>query len=151
MRLTSAPTEKGRAMSDLRLYRVMRDLEGKHCGNEYLGNLVTCGACKYWEDGKCWNLKGLNKTDGIVNADDFCSYGERRLDEEVRMKVTKHEQSLIHEVMLMAYEQGIEEGRKQALTEIKAHKEQLHKQRMDKDFSHRPEKNTYSDDWRKLP
>ena len=26
------------------------------------------------------------------------------------MKVTKHEQSLIHEVMLMAYEQGIEEG-----------------------------------------
>jgi hypothetical protein len=36
-------------MSDIRLYRVMRDLEGKHCGNEYLGNLVTCGECKHWE------------------------------------------------------------------------------------------------------
>ena len=35
------------------------------------------GECKYWSDGKCWNLKGLNKTDGVVNAYDFCSYGER--------------------------------------------------------------------------
>ena len=73
---------------------------------------------------------------------------ERPGEENCVMKVTKHEQSLIHECMLMAYEQGIEEGRKQALTEIKALKEQLHKQRMDKDFSHRPEKNSYSDDWR---
>ena len=39
--------------------------------------VVRCKDCKYWKEGKCWNLKGLNKTDGIVNADDFCSYGER--------------------------------------------------------------------------
>ena len=41
-------------------------------------DIVRCRECKYWKEGKCWNLKGLNKTDGIVNADDFCSYGERR-------------------------------------------------------------------------
>ena len=40
-------------------------------------DIVRCGECKFWNEGKCWNLKGLNKTDGIVNADDFCSYGER--------------------------------------------------------------------------
>ena len=32
------------------------------------------------------------------------------------------------------------------------HKEmEMHKEMMEKDFSHSPEKNTYSDDWRKLP
>lgn len=31
------------------------------------------------------------------------------------MKVTTHEQALIHEVMLMAYEQGIEEGYRRAI------------------------------------
>ena len=41
-------------------------------------DIVRCRECKYWKEGKCWNMKGLNKTDGIVNADDFCSYGERR-------------------------------------------------------------------------
>lgn len=44
--------------------------------------VVRCKDCKYWKEGKCWNLKGLNKTDGIVNADDFCSYGEREDGEE---------------------------------------------------------------------
>lgn len=39
--------------------------------------IIRCGECKYWNEGKCWNLKGLNKTDGTVDADDFCSYGER--------------------------------------------------------------------------
>ena len=43
--------------------------------------LIRCGECIYWHDGRCWNMKGLNKTDGVVNADDFCSYGERRTDE----------------------------------------------------------------------
>ena len=41
-------------------------------------DIVRCGECKYWNEGKCWNMKGLNKTDGAVDADDFCSYGERR-------------------------------------------------------------------------
>ena len=41
-------------------------------------DIVRCGECKYWNEGKCWNMKGLNKTDGVVDADDFCSYGERK-------------------------------------------------------------------------
>lgn len=74
---------KEQTMSDLRLYRVMRNLEGKHCGNEYLGNLVTCGECRY-----CKKKRGTFKGEPIifyrctennrdVEADDFCSYGER--------------------------------------------------------------------------
>lgn len=40
-------------------------------------DIVRCGECKYWNEGNCWNMKGLNKTDGVVNADNFCSYGSR--------------------------------------------------------------------------
>lgn len=67
-------------MSDIRLYRVMRDLEGKHCGNEYLGNLVVCGECKHWH--KKDALTYCDRTDyGYgYKADDFCSYGERRTE-----------------------------------------------------------------------
>lgn len=32
--------------------------------------------------------------------------------------MTKHEQALIHEVMLMAYEQGLQEGRRQMKREL---------------------------------
>lgn len=59
------------------------------------------------------------------------------------MKVTKHEQSLIHIVMEMCYEQGIEEGRRQAMEEIRAMK------KSDNDLVHRPAKNTCADDWRR--
>lgn len=62
------------------------------------------------------------------------------------MKITRHESELIHIVMEMAYEQGVEEGRKQAMlamTELKAEKEKAHKERMDRDFSHHPSKNIY--------
>lgn len=51
---------------------------------------------------------------------------------------------LIHIVMQEAYEEGIEEGKRQALEQIKALKEQNHKLRMDKDFSHNPERNIYA-------
>ena len=48
----------------------------------YVADLVRCKECKWCvEDDyivKCWNIKGLNKTDGVVNLDDFCSYGERK-------------------------------------------------------------------------
>ena len=80
--MTIAHTEKGEQMSDIRLYRVMRDLEGKHCGNEYLGNLVTCRECKHWigeteyyEDREykaCWQLCGQ-----YMNSEFWCKYGER--------------------------------------------------------------------------
>ena len=75
--MTFVAEEKGRAMSDLRLYRMMRDLEGKHCGNEYLGNLVVCGECKHWH--KKDDLTYCDRIDyGYgYKADDFCSYGER--------------------------------------------------------------------------
>ena len=76
-------------MSDLRLYRVMRNLEGKHCGNEYLGNLVVCGECKHFRDTRNDELERTPNSDGwckrisrwgdvkCVRANDFCSYGER--------------------------------------------------------------------------
>lgn len=51
---------------------------------------------------------------------------------------------LIHIVMQEAYEEGIEEGKRQALEQIKTLKEQNHKLRMDKDFSHNPERNIYA-------
>ena len=55
----------------------------KHGGDDYEwsdnhGELIRCKNCKYWESGKCWNIKGLNKTDGIVEADNYCSYAEKR-------------------------------------------------------------------------
>lgn len=51
---------------------------------------------------------------------------------------------LIHILMEEAYEEGIEEGKRQALEQIKTLKEQNHKLRMDRDFSHNPEKNIYA-------
>lgn len=76
--MTTVATEKGKQMSDIRLYRVMRDLEGKHCGNEYLGNLVTCGECKHWH-----SKDNVTYCDRInygygYKFDDYCSYGEVR-------------------------------------------------------------------------
>ena len=46
-------------------------------------DLVTCGECKYWT-GDCTNEIWQSPTDDYLpqtNADDFCSYGERRSDE----------------------------------------------------------------------
>lgn len=54
------------------------------------------------------------------------------------MEVTKHEQSLIHVVMEMAYEQGVEHGRKEAIAEMKKKAEELRTKRR-------------NDEWRKLP
>lgn len=70
-------------MSDIRLYRVMRDLEGKHCGNEYLGNLITCGECEHWQTD--WiSEEGADDyhycpmVDRSTFADWYCADGERR-------------------------------------------------------------------------
>ena len=75
-------------MSDIRLYRVMRDLEGKHCGNEYLGNLVTCGECKHREKYLCDEIEfyecshlRLHGTKVGVTDDWFCADGKRRKDD----------------------------------------------------------------------
>ena len=54
------------------------------------------------------------------------------------MEVTKHEQSLIHVVMEMAYEQGVEQGRKETIAEMKKKAEELRAKRR-------------NDEWRKLP
>ena len=68
-------------MSDIRLYRVMRDLEGKHCGNEYLGNLVTCEECKY-EPICSHSVQHTTRDAHSVTIGhktvEWCSYGERR-------------------------------------------------------------------------
>lgn len=77
-------TEKGKTMSEYRLYRVIRDLDGKHCGNEYLGNLVTCRECVHCADDYIDVGMGtmpqftceLGRCGESVQPNDFCSYGE---------------------------------------------------------------------------
>ena len=68
-------------MNDLiRLYRVVRNCEGKHCGNEYIGDLVTCGECKHWHEGEWYNTCDKHIGHGFP-SDYFCADGERRNDE----------------------------------------------------------------------
>lgn len=40
-------------------------------------DIVRCGECKYCVNGQCWKSDGLDKLDGNVDDDDFCSRGER--------------------------------------------------------------------------
>ena len=62
-------------MSEYRLYRVLRDAEGKHVGNEYMGVLVTCKECKRANR----ELSGLycGLSDVNMGEDGYCSIGER--------------------------------------------------------------------------
>ena len=39
--------------------------------------IIRCGECKYCVNGQCWKSDGLDKLDGNVADDDFCSRGER--------------------------------------------------------------------------
>lgn len=43
--------------------------------------LVRCKECKYCVSGQCWKADGLDKLDGNVTEDDFCSRGERKESE----------------------------------------------------------------------
>jgi hypothetical protein len=43
--------------------------------------VVMCKECKYCVSGQCWNAVGLDKLDGNVADDDFCSRGEGANDE----------------------------------------------------------------------
>lgn len=78
MKMAFVATEKGKQMSEYRLYRVLRNAEGKHVGNEYMGNLVTCKGCKHWH--KKDEATYCDRVDyGYgYKADDFCSYGESK-------------------------------------------------------------------------
>lgn len=74
-------------MSKYRLYRVMYDWEGKHCGNEYMGEVIMCKDCKYshmTSDGLCKYCDKLDAEGGTwyFEGDFFCAYGERREDGE---------------------------------------------------------------------
>ena len=40
-------------------------------------DIVRCRECKYCVNGQCWKSDGLDKLDGNVADDDFCSRGER--------------------------------------------------------------------------
>ena len=63
------------------------------------------------------------------------------------MSAEEAKKKLIHILMKEAYEEGIKEGKKQAMqamTELKAEKERKHKERMERDFSHHPQENTYT-------
>ena len=70
-------------MSDIRLYRVLRNLEGKHCGNKYLGNLVVCGECEHWQ--MDWTPEeGVDNYHYCIMVDKntfddwYCADGERK-------------------------------------------------------------------------
>ena len=76
-------------MSEYRLYRVLRNAEGKHVGNEYMGKLVTCKECKYWKGDGVFTINALGEEEQLCKwwskfgtirtaAGDYCSYGERR-------------------------------------------------------------------------
>ena len=74
-------------MSDIRLYRVMRDLEGNHCGNEYLGRLVVCGECENWQadwtpEAGVDNYHYCAMVDRSTFADWYCADGERKESED---------------------------------------------------------------------
>lgn len=65
------------------------------------------------------------------------------------MSAEEVKKKLIHIVMQEAYEEGIAEGRRQAMqamADVKADKEKAHKERMDRDFSHHPNRNIYGGD-----
>lgn len=44
--------------------------------------VVRCKDCVYWENGKDYEpyCTCINSCMEVVNSDDFCSYGERRVD-----------------------------------------------------------------------
>ena len=62
------------------------------------------------------------------------------------MEWTKHEKRLIHEVMEMAYEQGIEEGKRRAIETMKERRDLPYD--AFGDFSHHPQPNSFvADEW----
>ena len=52
-------------------------------GCEYLQDLVRCGECRYWQDnnGGYPTIECRWGHDETPNADDFCSFAERKEDE----------------------------------------------------------------------
>ena len=44
--------------------------------------VVRCDECKYWDNR--FDVMVCNLTDGMKGASDYCSYGERREDEQIR-------------------------------------------------------------------
>ena len=67
-------------MSRWQIYEVVKDADGVDC---YIkrGELVRCKECKYCVNAQCWKTDGLDKLDGNVADDDFCSRGERKESE----------------------------------------------------------------------
>ena len=58
------------------IVEVLKDIDGMHTGYLHKGELVRCKECKHWDtaDGECYADRGIY----FPNADDFCSYGERK-------------------------------------------------------------------------
>lgn len=47
----------------------------------YLNKVVRCEDCRYWDNR--FDVMVCNLTDGMKGASDYCSYGERREDDEI--------------------------------------------------------------------
>ena len=59
-----------------RLLKISASRKGTSIEAEWV-DFVSCGECKYCVNGQCWKSDGLDKLDGNVADDDFCSRGER--------------------------------------------------------------------------
>lgn len=66
-------------MSKYRLYRAMYDLEGKHCGNEYMGEVITCKDCRHSRiEGDATLFMWCGYWNKPTDGNRYCSDGERR-------------------------------------------------------------------------
>lgn len=67
------------------IVEVLKDLDGKHTGYLHKGELVRCKDCKWWivamdENNSDEDYLKCNM-DKWPDADDYCSWGERKSDE----------------------------------------------------------------------
>ena len=72
--MSSVAEEKGAPMSEEAIYTLHRYPSGELEEFEYVQELVRCKECKHYTETKgC-----LLEDNSTRQADDFCSYGERR-------------------------------------------------------------------------
>lgn len=68
------------------IVEVLKDIDGMHTGYLHKGELVRCKECRWLDKGEnescSWSMCTRHIGQYInVNADDFCSYGERKATE----------------------------------------------------------------------
>lgn len=60
----------------------LKDDKGFYVGYLHIGEVVRCGECKYYDDEDYGEpTRYCTWHENVINADDYCSYGERKSDE----------------------------------------------------------------------